>query len=413
MSMKITYAAVAVLALAVGIAIVPRGTDIGSAPAPSTSPSPSSSPGPAPLRQGQLFAGAYSVTPFVGDEWAPCGPNEPSCEEAAIDDDIRFTFTVPDGWAGEPFGSGIWLAAGANSAPSGAGFAIGRGGWLFSDPCTSPETDISVGPTVDDFVGALRNHPAALDLGEPLDVTIGGYAGTYMELHGPSAAAYANCPNFQAWSPTFYAQGADNLQHLWVVDVDGVRVVIHGSEFPRTDPNRSAELREIVETMRIDHDPAIAPTPSPRTARSAGEISAWPGARAEPAGLYSWTVGSGSRWMHKVPSGWTEAAPNSVEVTVGIVGDEQDSFAGSLTYAGVDQGGFHDGPTRVLDGPTQRWRLDVDDTQVYVHVRSYPGTDPALVGEAVDVVESITVRPAADGQGRIVVFELPAGWGSG
>jgi hypothetical protein len=130
-----------------------------------------------------------------------------------------------------------------------------------------------VGPTVDDFVGALRTHRKTLDLGEPLDVTIGGYAGTYMDLRGPSAAAYANCPNFQAWAPTFYAQGADNLQHIWVIDVDGVRVVIHGSEFPGTDPNRSAELRAIVETMRIDHDPALAPTPSPPTAGGTGEVS--------------------------------------------------------------------------------------------------------------------------------------------
>ena len=45
-----------------------------------------------------------------------------------------------------------------------------------------------------------------------------------------------------ACSDVQLAQGSGN----------GVRVVIHGSEFPDTPPERSAELRAIVESMRID-----------------------------------------------------------------------------------------------------------------------------------------------------------------
>jgi hypothetical protein len=36
-----------------------------------------------------------------------------------------------------------------------------------------------------------------------------------------------------------------------------------------------------------------------------------------------------------------------------------------------------------------------------------------MLVQAVAVVESITVQPSADGKGRILVFELPAGWDSG
>ncbi len=72
---------------------------------------------PTPLHQGTLSAGTYTVAPFGGEEWAPCGPSETPCPEAARDDDIRFTFRVPDGWAGAPFGSDIWLADAANSGP--------------------------------------------------------------------------------------------------------------------------------------------------------------------------------------------------------------------------------------------------------------------------------------------------------
>jgi hypothetical protein len=189
------------------------------------------------------------VAPFEGDAWAPCGPAEEPCPEASVDDAIRFTFTVPEGWAGAPFGSDIWLADQANSGPAGAGFAIGRGGWIYSDPCTSPEVDVPVGPTVDDFVGALVDHPL-LDVTAPVDITLAGYPGKYLELQGP--ADLTDRTMFQAWGPTFYAQGPSDHQPIWVVDVEGVRVVIHGSEFPGTAPERSAELRAIVDSMVIE-----------------------------------------------------------------------------------------------------------------------------------------------------------------
>ena len=131
MSTPIKLAAAAAVALAAGIAIVPNATTVQQgAVVPSASPSSAPSPTPAPLRQSSLPAGDYTVAPFVGDAGAPCGQDEVPCLEAGRDDHIRFTFTVPDGWAGAPLGSDIWLAAEHNSGPSGAGFLIGRGGWL-------------------------------------------------------------------------------------------------------------------------------------------------------------------------------------------------------------------------------------------------------------------------------------------
>ena len=225
-------------------------------------PSPSPTATPAPLRPGMtLPAGDYTVAPFGGTEGAPCGPTaQDPCADAAVDDAIRFTFTVPDGWAGAPGGNDIWLAGANNSGPEGAGFLLGRGGWLYSDPCSEDDVpaDIPVGPTVDDFVDALVAHPM-LELTDPVDVTIGGYAGKYLELQGP--ADRTDCQYFMAW-PTFYAQGDSNHMPIWVLDANGVRVVIHGSEFPGTPPERSAELRAIVESLRIS-------SPSPPAARGA------------------------------------------------------------------------------------------------------------------------------------------------
>jgi hypothetical protein len=404
MSASITLTAVAVLALAAGVALTPDTPEV-AAPAPSASPSPATSP--SPLHQGLLTPGEYTVAPFGGAEWAPCGPSEEPCPEAATDDDIRFTFTVPEGWAGAPFGSDIWLASYANSGPNGAGFLIGRGGWLYSDPCAeSGDTDIPVGPTVDDFVDALVAHPT-LDLSEPVGVTLDGYPGRYLELEGP--ADRADCPTFQAWAPTFYAQGDSNHQPIWVIDVDGVRVVIHGSEFPDTAPERSAELREIVESMRIEHDPALAPSPTPLTEDATAVVNGWPGARSEPAGLYSWTPG-GRGWMHKGVEG-----SGSVELSFQVF--DAEPGAGPVAEIG-ELGSDLDGtytkqPQLVADVRLQSWMMGMGDQRILLIVKSYRDTAPAMIAEAEAVIESIRAEPTQSDAGYRLVFELEDGWDSG
>ena len=58
--------------------------------------------------------------------------------------------------------------------------------WLFSDPCADAVVpDIPVGPSVDDFVTALVEHPL-LDVTDPVDVTVDGYTGKHLELQAPS-----------------------------------------------------------------------------------------------------------------------------------------------------------------------------------------------------------------------------------
>ena len=264
---RLAGAAAAIGVLAVVGGIVPRASGpAGNNLAASLSPSPSAAGGtPAPWHQGSLAAGDYMVTPFADYLWAPCGPAEYPCAEATRDDAIRFTVTVPDGWAGTPLGGAdIWLAVEHNSAPDGAGFLIGRGGWLYSEPCSDrANQDVPVGPTVDDFVAALVSHPL-LEVTDPIETMLSGYPGRYLEIQVP--ADITDCPYYQVWEPTFYAQGASNLWPIWVLDVDGVRVVVHGSQFPGTAPERVAELRAIVESLRIDHAPAesAAPSPGPR-----------------------------------------------------------------------------------------------------------------------------------------------------
>jgi hypothetical protein len=352
-------------------------------------------------------AGTYTVAPFGGVEWAPCGPTEADpCLDSSVDDDLRFTFTVPDGWAAAPFGNDIWLASENNSGPAGAGFLIGRGGWVYSDPCDPPQDpDVPVGPTVDDFVGALTSH-AAIEITDPVDATIGGYPAVYLEIQGPDDVTA--CPYFQVWTPTHYAQGASNLWRIWVLDVDGTRLVLQASEFPETTPERREELQAIVDSLQIERDPASAPSPSPQASPSVADtasvVNGWPGARANPAGFYSWVPG-GLSWMH---GGGVEISIAELpDDAAGIPVEDITSFGDGL------EGPFSARPQLVADARFQSWIMDALGTKVVIVIKSFADTAPSRVAEAEAVVESIDVEPTDTDAGYRLVFELQDGWDSG
>jgi hypothetical protein len=162
---------------------------------------------------------------------------------------MRVTFTVPDGWLGVGRTS-VWRDE--NKPPGGAALGFNRGAWLYSDPCRNPDTvnpDIPVGPTVDDFVNALANHPL-LDVTAPVDVTVDGYAGKALDLQVP--ADISQCEVYRPWDPGLYAQGPGHLWHLRVVDVAGVRVVIQSMEYAATPAQRRAELQAMVDSIQIE-----------------------------------------------------------------------------------------------------------------------------------------------------------------
>ena len=126
-----------------------------------------------------------------------------------------------------------------------------RGGWLFSDPCLKVEhlPDIEVGPTADDFADALAAHPL-LDATTPVEATLGGFSGKYLDLQVPSDIA--ECPeSYYPWAPAFYAQGPNHRWHIWSLDVDGVRVVIQSGDFAGTLPEDLAEMHAIIESIQI------------------------------------------------------------------------------------------------------------------------------------------------------------------
>jgi hypothetical protein len=270
-ALKLAIAAAAVVVVAlVGINLLPGRGGVGvPGPSPTPSPTPSSIPSPSPAPSPALFpigplpAGSYTIQPFVGPGGLCVG--QAGCTEAGAEDDsIRITLTVPDGWAGLEYA--IVPSVESYSPPGGAGLLFGRGGWLYtvsqvcggSGPDAPTGPDIPTGTTVDEFVTALVDHPD-LDVTSPIDVTLGGYSGQYLELRAPANTTTdelgpdpSGCNYYFVWEPGIYAQGPNALWRIWVLDVDGVRVVVRGDSFPGTTPQIQAQLQAIVDSIQIE-----------------------------------------------------------------------------------------------------------------------------------------------------------------
>ena len=273
------------------------------------------------------------------------------CTEQPADDGIGISFTVPEGWQSTPpdgIGSATWF-----DTADGAGLLFARGGWLFDDPCRSDESapTIAVGPTVDELASALAAQ-TKLDVTTPVDVALAGYDGKYLELNVPSDLI--GCDVWQPWAPWYYAKNPGERWRLWILDVEGVRVVVQAMDYAITPDELRTQLQQIVDSIGITFTPS--PEASPSAASSAvasgnpiawtpGSVEAdWPApVRAEPVGspvtLYAHSTlapdpGDWSQPMYGDPIGDVSASAASwVDLeTITVSGDEIElAVAGSIT----------------------------------------------------------------------------------
>ncbi|WP_183092784.1 hypothetical protein [Nocardioides stalactiti] len=80
-----------------------------------------------------------------------------------------------------------------------------------------------------------------------MDASVGGHPARFFTLSVP--ADISGCEFWRPWEPSFHAQGPSNIWDIWVVDVDGFRVVIVTHYFPDTPPDTVAELRQMVRSL--------------------------------------------------------------------------------------------------------------------------------------------------------------------
>jgi hypothetical protein len=109
---------------------------------------------------------------------------------------------------------------------------------------------VEVGPSVDEFASAIADHPL-LEATDPVAATLGGYSGKYIDLQLPMDLTGC-ATSYYPWEPGIYAQGPGHRWHLWILDVDGVRVVVQATDYAGTSAENRAEIAAIVQSIQIE-----------------------------------------------------------------------------------------------------------------------------------------------------------------
>jgi len=139
--------------------------------------------------------------------------------------------------------------------------------WTVSEVAENPcgETEyFDPGPTVDDLADALAALPV-WETTPPAPRTIDGHAGVFLELNVPDKMPAECHDRPRSWIDVHGSTqgiGPGKTQLLWIVDVDGHRLMLVAGYFPGRKgptPQQVDEMIKMAEGARFVDDDQIAP----------------------------------------------------------------------------------------------------------------------------------------------------------
>ncbi len=330
-----------------------------------------------------------------------------------------FLFTVPDGWAA--VNDGWQIGKGSGSLELGLASSAVRD--IYADACTGNEAGgvTEVGPRVRDLVTALLEQPSSIAEG-PFEATIGGYPAQRVDISSPPAEELQGCAlvdGIQIWhgAEGYYVVG-EGENSVYVVDVDGNRVVLPVHIQPDASEADRAELDAIIESIVF------------ADIQNAGQI--WPGRLASgwlststnPAALYSWT-GAGGNSTHLEGFMHNGYGSGDVAIQIGVAdGAIPDADATAVEVAGhngfyrrLDPQGDEPAiltPYEPIEGQGEEWIVDIEGTTLAILLTARPGTSQADLDDAHSIIDSMWTEPIDHSFGFRLVFRVPTDdWDSG
>jgi hypothetical protein len=239
-TLRLVLATAAVIVLAIaGINLTFR-PNVATEPTSPPSPTPTESPTPSPLSIARGGTGGLDPGRYVLADVFP----------------FKVTFTIATDWEIYDKASRNFIAIYKDNdgPPTGKGVIIGIVDNVFADACDSrsPLLDPPIGPTTEDFATAVAGQPRT-DASPITDVSLAGYSGSFVEF--TTTRPETDCANqLERWpTPAGDRWGLPNLHdRLWILDVDGSRLVIDGWDFLEASDADLAEVRAVVESIEIE-----------------------------------------------------------------------------------------------------------------------------------------------------------------
>lgn len=189
---------------------------------------------------------------------APTTTAEPTMETVHLNvaNGIPVTLTAPDDWNVDA----DWTVY--KSGIGSVGLIFDEVGDIYADGCKWGLVDPPPGPTVDDLASAWTNV-TELAATAPIDVTVDGFNGKQFELTvpdyepnecrgiSPGQFGLYQLPSETGVAPGYWAMGPNHHLQMWVLDVDGTRLVIGAGTFPSSTPQDRAVLEEVLASIQI------------------------------------------------------------------------------------------------------------------------------------------------------------------
>jgi hypothetical protein len=239
-------AAVAVAAI-VGINLLP-GQGVG--PGSTATPSPTAPPSPTPA---PTVAPTPIVTPLLNPTALPdSGSLAPGTYIVGDPFQLQVSMDVPAGWRvwGGVSSDGAGIYKDSPDPPAGKAIVITAVEAVYVDACDSNKGVIDPGPTANDLATALANQ-AQTQASAISDVTVAGYSGKYVEysFEGPTSG----CVSLNRWPMGVGPRQAiaDEHDKVWILDVDGVLLVIDVAYFSGASAADHAEMLAMVNSIEI------------------------------------------------------------------------------------------------------------------------------------------------------------------
>lgn len=237
-----------VIILIVTLAACGESSPTTAAPNPSASggaasPTAEATPSALGRAEGNLDAGTHILDLTALDQ-VGTGPGPTQLPNIEI--------TVPEGW----YNGGGWVVRTTGD------FVVAVMFWdvdkVYPTPCKwAGKPMVDPGRDVDGLVSVLADQPLR-NATAPTDVVLDGFSGTYLELSVPTDVAFSDCDEgfFESWTGNGWAsdryqQAPGQVDRLWILDVDGERLVVDASYVPGATEQDLNELADVVDSIRF------------------------------------------------------------------------------------------------------------------------------------------------------------------